>query len=244
MLRLPGRRSQRTGIRMTGIPPTGRGAPPRARLFARRRIPVGALRLRPNPMLFRQAIAALLAFAIPAFGVLYFVTVPEGTWLPVLLAQAAVSAAFLVATWSFFRVGIWVHADAIVERGFFGAVIRVPSGAIGSTVLVHTYYGGGAETVPQFFVCDDDGRQLVRMRGQFWSAENMATVRDTLGVPTSELTEGVSTKDILRHYPGLLYWFERRPALAIGALGAMLAAGGTVLYLGISLARGSAPMAF
>jgi hypothetical protein len=229
---------------MTGNSPTGRGAPPRARLFARRRIPVGALRLRPNPLLFRQAIAALLAFAIPAFGVVYFVTVPDGAWLPVLVTQAAVSATFLLATWAFFRVGIWVHPDAIVERGFFGAVIRVRSEQIASTVLVHTYYGGGAETVPQFFVCDHDGRQLVRMRGQFWSPENMATVRDTLGVPTSELTEGVSTKDILEHYPGLLYWFERRPALAVGALGATLAAGGSALYLGISLAHGSAPLAF
>jgi len=223
---------------------TGQSAAPRANLFARRSIPDGALHLRPNPRLFRQAIAALLAFAVPTFGVVYFVTIPVGAWLPVLLAQAAVSAAFLLATWAFFRVGIWVHPDAIVERGFFGAVIRVPSDTIGSTVLVQTYYGGGAETVPQFFVCDQDGRQLVRMRGQFWSADNMATVRDTLDAPTSELTEGVSTKDILQHYPGLLYWFERRPALAIGALGAMLALGGTVLYLGISLVGGSAPLAF
>ena len=222
----------------------GHSAAHRANLFARRSVPDGALRLRPNPRLFRQAIASLLAFAVPAFGVVYFVTIPVGAWPPVLVAQIVVSALFLVATWAFFRVGIWVHADAIVERGFFGAVIRVPSDDIGSTVLVQTYYGGGAETVPQFFVCDRDGRQLVRMRGQFWSAENMATVRDTLGVPTSELSEGVSTKDILEHYPGLLYWFERRPALAVGALGAILALGGTALYVGISLVGGSVPLAF
>jgi len=202
------------------------------------------MHLRPNPRLFRQAIAALLAFAVPGFGVVYFVTIPLGSWLPVLIAQAVVSALFLIAAWAFFRVGIWVHPGGIVERGFFGLVIRVPIESIASTVLVQTYYGGGAETVPQFFVCGHDGRQLVRMRGQFWSAENMTAARDTLGVPTSELTEGVSTKDILVHYPGLLYWFERRPILAIGALGAALAMGGTVLYLGISLAHGSDPLAF
>jgi hypothetical protein len=221
----------------------GHGAQPRSSALARLGIPAHAVHLRPNPMLFRQAIAALLAFAVPAFGVVYYVTVPQGAWLPVLVAQALVSALFLVATWAFFRVGIWVHPEGIVERGFFGVVTRVPSERIASTVLVHTFHGGGADTMPQFFVCDADGRQLVRMRGQFWSAENMAAASGTLGAPTSEHTEGVSTRDIRTNYPGLLYWFERRPILAIGALGAVLAIGGTALYLGISLAQGAPPLA-
>jgi len=201
---------------------------PRADAAARRRIPAGYQRLRPEPRLFRQAIASLLAFAVPAFGVAYFVTAPDGAWPTVLVVQVIVSALFLLATWAFFRVGIWVHPDGIVERGFFGVVTRIASDRIASTVLAHAYYGGGADTVPQFFVCDSDGRQLVRMRGQFWSRESIATVRDTLGVPTSELAEGVSTKEILLHYPGLLYWFERRPILAISGLGAVLLVGGTL----------------
>jgi len=213
---------------------TGHRHHPRSSATTRRRVPEGYQHLRPKPRLFRQAIAALLAFAIPAFGVVYFVTIPLGSWLPVLVAQALVSALFLLATWSFFRVGIWVHSDGIVERGFFGLVTRIGSERIGSTVLVHAFYGGDADTVPQFFVRDHEGRQVVRMRGQFWSPESIAAVRDTLGVPTSEQVEGMSTRDISLRYPGLLYWFERRPVLALSGLGLALLCGGAIAYFALS----------
>lgn len=208
-------------------------APPRARASSRAPIPSGYQRLRPNPTLLRQAIATLLAFAVPAFGVLYFLTVPTGDWLPVLIVQIVVSALFLLATWAFFRVGVWVDARGIVERGFFGMVTHTPIERIGSSVLVQAYYGGGADTMPQFFVCDHEGRQVVRLRGQFWSLESMAAVRDILGVPSTEQAEGVSTKEIGTQYPGLLYWFERRPILAVAGAGTVLVFAGALVYFGL-----------
>jgi hypothetical protein len=195
----------------------------------------GSRRLRPHNWLFRQGLAATLAFLVPVFAVLYFLTIPDGAWIVVLATQVATVALLSIAAVLLFRTGIWVDSEGITERGFFGTVVTVPIAAIGSIVVVHTYHGGSADTVPQLFVCDHDGNQLVRLRGQFWSVENMEVVRAALDVPVVELTESVSPRELLERYPGLLYWYERRPVLAAAVFCAATLAGGGLLYLGLAL---------
>jgi hypothetical protein len=192
-------------------------------------------RLRPHNWLFRQGLAATLAFLLPVFAVLYFLTIPDGAWIVVLATQVATVVLLAVAAILLYRTGIWVDQNGITERGFFGTMISVPVEAIGSIVVVHTYHGGSADTIPQLFVCDHDGNQLIRLRGQFWSVENMDIIRNGLDVPVVELSESVSPRELLEKYPGLLYWFERRPVLAAAVFCAAALAGGGLLYLGLAL---------
>jgi hypothetical protein len=192
-------------------------------------------RLRPHNWLFRQGLAATLAFLLPVFAVLYFLTIPDGAWIVVLATQVATVVLLAVAAILLYRTGIWVDQNGITERGFFGTMISVPVEAIGSIVVVHTYHGGSADTIPQLFVCDHDGNQLIRLRGQFWSVENMDIIRNGLDVPVVELSESVSPRQLLEKYPGLLYWFERRPVLAAAVFCAAALAGGGLLYLGLAL---------
>jgi hypothetical protein len=192
-------------------------------------------RLRPHNWLFRQGLAATLAFLVPVFAVLYFLTIPDGAWIVVLATQVATVVLLAVAAILLYRTGIWVDQNGITERGFFGTMISVPVEAIGSIVVVHTYHGGSADTIPQLFVCDHDGNQLIRLRGQFWSVENMDIIRNGLDVPVVELSESVSPRELLEKYPGLLYWFERRPVLAAAVFCAAALAGGGLLYLGLAL---------
>jgi hypothetical protein len=204
-------------------------------VIAGRRPTRGSRRLRPHNWLFRQGLAATLAFLLPVFAVLYFLTIPDGAWIVVLATQVATVALLAVAAILLVRTGIWVDANGITERGFFGAMVTVPLEAIGSIVVVHTYHGGGADTIPQLFVCDREGNQLIRLRGQFWSVENMDLIREELDVPVVELTESVTSRELLEKYPGLLYWFERRPVLAAALFCAAALAGGVLLYLGLAL---------
>ena len=195
-------------------------------------------RLRPHPYLLRRGVGAAVAFFVPAFGVLYFLTIPEGPWPAVLVAQIIVALGFGAAVVAYLRLGIWVNADSIAERGFFGITRRYDVSQLGPLVLVSTYHGGWVETVPQLFVCDPDGRQLIRLRGQFWSRDSMETVASTLDIPVTEIDHPVSTAELHAMYPGLLYWFERRPVVAALIFAGVLVGGGAILY-GLLVALGA-----
>ena len=197
-------------------------------------IPLGghveAPRLRPHPYLLRRGVGAILAFFVPTFGVLYFLTIPHGPWPVVVVAQLLVSGCFAYAIISYTRLGVWVTADSIAERGFFGITQRYTRSQLGSTVFVSTYHGGWVETVPQLFITDPDGRQLIRLRGQFWPRDAMQVVMSTLDVPLVEIDHPISNGELHSIYPGLLYWFERRPVVAALLFAGVLVVGCAVIY--------------
>jgi len=173
-------------------------------------------------------VSGTLAFLVPISTVLYFLTVPDGPWQGVLISQVIVVVAFGLAVISYRSTGFWVSSTGISERGFFGQWSYVPVEQIDMILLANTYRGSGSDTAAQLFVCDADGRQLLRMRGQFWSVENMHIVSETLDIPITELGESVSTSELLDSHPGLLYWFEKHPiviAIAVVLAVAVAAAG-------------------
>ena len=190
-----------------------------------------APRLRPHPYLLRRGVGAGIAFFVPAFGVLYFLTIPDGPWVAVLIAHIIVVAGFAYSLVAYTRLGVWVTNDTISERGFFGMTRRYTRSQLGSTVFVNTYHGGWVDTVPQLFICDPAGNQLIRLRGQFWSRDTMQTIMSTLDVTLNEIDHPVSTSELHAMYPGLLYWFERRPVLAALIFAGVLIVGCGVLYL-------------
>ena len=187
-------------------------------------------RLRPHPHLFRRGTGAIIAFFVPTFGVLYFLSVPNGPWPLVLVTQLLVAAAFGCSVIAYLRLGVWVTAETIAERGFFGMMRRYARSQLGTTIFVNTYHGGWVETVPQLFITDPTGRQLIRLRGQFWSRDSMQTVMDTLDVPLTEIDHPVSKSELHAMYPGLLYWFERRPVVAALLFAAILVIGCALIY--------------
>ena len=197
-----------------------------------RDLPDDAQRLSPNRSLFWQGVSGVLAFLVPISTVLYFLTVPDGPWHGVLVSQIVVVAVFVLAVISYRSTGFWVSRSGISERGFFGRWSYVPVESIVMILLANTYRGSGSDTAPQLFVCDADGKQILRMRGQFWSVENMRIVSETLDIPLTELGESVSTSELLDSHPGLLYWFERHPVvIAIAVCLAVVAAAGLLQLL-------------
>ena len=185
----------------------------------------------PRRSLFRQALLATLAFLGPVLLVLYWVTIPDGPWIVVLVTHILASLAFTVASWAFFATGVWVSPTGIAERGFFGRRTYFGIDEVTTVMLLRTFHGGDVrETGQQLFICGADDTPLVRLRGQFWSDESMDAVIEILDVPVTEFTESVTSEDLRAQYPGLLYWFEGRPVLAAAAFSAAVVCGGALIY--------------
>jgi len=187
--------------------------------------------LRPQGSLFRQGLVATLVFLTPVFVVLYALTAPNGAWRLVLGVQVVATVVATIASSLFFRTGIWISPAGMRERGYFGRVTYVPVADMASVIIADTFTGVAAETSPQLFVCDEHGKQLIRMRGQFWSKESMDIVVATLDVPHTALGDTISQRELRNEYPGLLYWFERRPVLAALAFAAGTAILGAIVLL-------------
>ena len=185
----------------------------------------------PERALFRQGFIATAAFLTPVFIALYAITIPNGPWQVVVITQVLATIMVVVFTSLFFLTAIWIEPDGLRERGFFGRVHTVALSDIGSVVIAETYTGGGTESHKQLFVCDHSGKQVLRMRGQFWSAEDMKILLATLDVPKTTVDETVSRSELQRDYPGLLYWFERHPVLVALLFTAGTALFGTVLLI-------------
>lgn len=187
---------------------------------------MGRTTLRPFAHLFRQGLLATMAFMLPVFTVLYFLTVPDGPWQAVLVTQVVASVAVGLASSAYFTTAIWVDETGIAERGFFGRLSEHRIDRIGSIVVAETFVDG-ADPLPQLFVCDHEGRQLVRMRGQFWARASMDAVVQALDVPVTTVDATMTTGELRTEFPGLLYWFERHPiwtaAAFTGATGVIAA---------------------
>lgn len=167
--------------------------------------------LRPSQDLFAHGIVAVLALTTPVFAVLYWLTVPDGPWLLVAGTHAVVVTAALLGVRSFFNTTITLGADGVVERGFFGRKTVVTAADVGSVILVQLYDGNTLDTLPQLFVTGRDGRLLIRLRGEFWPADEMERIAEELDAPILRYEESMTLTQLRRTSPELLDWFERVP---------------------------------
>jgi hypothetical protein len=167
--------------------------------------------LRPHGRVLLQSGLSILALVAPVSAVLFWLTIPTGTWLPIAAVQLVLLCLCAVAAVGFSRTVIHVDGGGISERGFLGRVGNFSTAEIGSVVLLDLYQSGAVDTHPQLFVTGTDGRLLVRMRGQFYSRGAMETVVDQLAAPVVRVPEPMTLRELNRMRPELLYWFERRP---------------------------------
>ena len=172
--------------------------------------------LRPHAHLFTRGIVAVLALTTPVFAVLYWLTITEGAWPLVLAIHIVVVVVTVLAVLAFFGTTIQLLPDSVRERGFFGRVSDIRPGMVGSVVLLDLYESSTLDTLPQLFVTDVDGRLLLRLRGQFWSREDMDLVVEALDVPVTTPSESITLTELRRDSPKLLYWFERFPRVRRG----------------------------
>ena len=167
--------------------------------------------IRPLGHLFRHSIIALLAFFVPLFAVLYWLTIPRDLWLPVALGQVLISGFILFGVYAYRNTRIIVSSVGFSERGFFGRTTQHSAASVDSIVLLDMYQSDTLDTYAQLFVTGRNGTVLLRMRGQFWSRADMETVIEELAAPVVRISAPMTLRELNRMSPELLYWFERRP---------------------------------
>lgn len=187
--------------------------------------------------LFYRGLFAAIAFIGPVFGVLYILVLPDGPWRAVVVAQIAVVLLAVAASIAYVRSAIWMGPDSatITERGFFGRLVHFDKSEVESILRANVYTSDGSECRPQLVVLGANNRRLLRMRGQYWTIDDMNAVVEELEVPVFTIPGTVSTSELRRDYPHALYLLERYPSLvvliSIGATA--LTAGALVLILSI-----------
>lgn len=188
-------------------------------------------RLRQPRSLLNRGYLAGLAFTVPVFGVLYALTVPDGPWLAVAITHAVAIAAAIAASVSYFRSAIWIGpaSPIVTERGFFfGRLTHFDKSEAVSILIAQVFTSDGSETRPQMTVLGANKKRLLRMRGQYWTQDDMDIVAAEFDVPVTSIPEPVSTGELREEYPHALYFLERHPVLV-----ALIAIGGTALTAAI-----------
>ena len=184
-------------------------------------------RLRLPRSLFTRGLIAAVAFTVPVFGVLYTLTVPDGPWLAVVLTHIVTVAVAIAASFSYFRSAIWIGpaSPVVTERGFFfGRLTHFDKAEAASILLARVYTSDGSETRPQMVILGADNKRLLRMRGQYWTQQDMDVVAAEFDVPAFSVPGEVSTSELRTDYPHALYLLERRPGLV-----ALIAVSGTAM---------------
>lgn len=167
--------------------------------------------LRPRSQLIRQTRLVVAALTLPILAAMLWFAIPRGSWPRVIIAALFILALYLAAVALLRGVSIRLERDGLVERGFFVHQNRVPAKRVATALIVDIYRGATAETTRQLFLLDTTGERLLRMRGEFWSNDDIDAVATAFGAPVQRLDDPITADRMRTEMPELIYWFERWP---------------------------------
>jgi hypothetical protein len=173
-------------------------------------------------LLTTALLSAALAF-IPVFGVLYWFALAHDSWQAVAIVNVIVVLIGLALVARQLTVNAEVTATELRGNGIFTPMVHVPLDRVSSVLLVPTYVGQAPEAVTQLLVRDVRGRRLFRMRGNFWHAQDLRTIADSLPVRPVVIDEPIALSEFFRQYPDSAYWFEDKPGLKVFLIGSLIA---------------------
>jgi hypothetical protein len=162
--------------------------------------------------LLAQGILALLALSVPIMIVLYWLTIPAGTWGWVGAAQVLVLLIVLITAYRYTRVSVTVTPTTIIEVRFFGGENRTNIADIDRVIMLEMHRTMASQSRLQMFVLNVGGRPLLRMRGEYWSRNSINRIAAQLTTaPIEHIDHPVTLDELQTSRPEMLYWFERRP---------------------------------
>ncbi len=162
--------------------------------------------------LSRILIRGLVAFAVgttPIFLTAYWLTIPTGLWPAVVAFHLGLVGTALVAIVALMQTKIQLTSDGVSERGYLGRVTRIPRTRVSDALLLQIFDSHSTETRPHLFLTGHAGELRLRMRGHFWSLEQMEEVVRHLGVQAATPPKAITLAELRESAPQLLYWFER-----------------------------------
>ncbi|PWC07664.1 hypothetical protein [Mycetocola zhujimingii] len=162
--------------------------------------------------LLAQGIIALLALSVPIMIVLYWLTIPAGTWGWVGAAQFTLLVAVLIAGYRYTRVSITATPTTLCEVRFFGGVTLTDIADVERVIMLEMHRTMASQPRLQMFVLNSSGKPLLRMRGEYWTRNSINRIAAQLStVPIEHIDHPVTLDELQTTRPEMLYWFERRP---------------------------------
>lgn len=187
--------------------------------------------MRLKPSLLRNTLIAAAVGGVPLFGVLTWLGVVHGTIVLVIVSLIVVVFAVTVTAWRHVESFVRVEGGKIHKVTFISDRV-IPTADVAQIVICETDDSASPETVPQLLALGDDGRRLFRMRGLYWSLDDMHAVADAIGAPVGVDATPMTSRQFYAKYRGAAYWYEGRPWLAaIGILIVAAVASGMVLLI-------------
>ena len=174
--------------------------------------PVGPEIFRPRRILVARSIIAALSLSVPLLVVLYWLTIPRGTWIIVAGVQGGLTVLAVVAVFAIRRIRVTVTPHSLESRNLLGRVTTLGTTDIASAVLVDLYQSGSVETLPHLYLLDADGDVLLRFRGQLWPRSGLEKLIDTLGVAVVRLADPLTVAELGRIRPQLVHRRTRQAA--------------------------------
>lgn len=182
--------------------------------------------VRPRAQIFSQTRLVAAALILPVFAAMFWFAIPRGTWPRVIIALLFVVLLYAAGAVLLRGVSIRITHDGLIERGYFIHNNRIPAKRIATALVVDVYRGASTDTTRQLFLLDSTGELLLRMRGEFWSNDDIDAVTRAFDVPVQQRPDPVTAARLRAELPELLYWFERWPwvgGLAMAGAIALLA---------------------
>lgn len=170
--------------------------------------------LRPRRHLVSRGIVAALALLAPLLLVLYWLTVPSGTWIYIAGVQLGLTIFSVVGVLGARRMCVTATAACLESRDVLGRVSRISRSDIASVVLVDLYQSGTVDTLPHLYLLDSTGEVLLRLRGQIWPRSGLERMVDTLGVAVVRPPEPLTVAELGRLRPQLMHPCARRTLFA------------------------------
>ncbi|MCS5716821.1 hypothetical protein N1027_01590 [Herbiconiux sp. CPCC 205763] len=167
--------------------------------------------VRPRDQISRQTRLVAATLTLPILAAMLWFSIPRGTWPRVIIAFLFIAAIYLTAAWLLRGVSIRIGRDGLVERGFFRHDNRIPAKRIAAAHIIDVYRGVSTETHRQLFLLDSSGELLLRMRGEFWSNDDIEAIAGAFDVPVRRFADPITASRLRAQSPDLVYWFERWP---------------------------------
>lgn len=159
-----------------------------------------------------QGLAVSLALAVPTLATLYWLAIPANAFWWVFGAQTLFLACGLLTIVRYFRARVTVVNDELTEVSFFGPTHHTPMSSIGRAIVMSLKRNASMKPTTQMFVLDNNGALVLRMRGEYWTDDDINSIAERLvTVPVEHIQGTVTLDELQRTNPDMLYWFERRP---------------------------------
>lgn len=179
------------------------------------------LTIRPSGATYRRSVGIAAVGVGPLLVLSLLRSRAEQVVLTIGLVTAVVC---LLGLWLFFRNSrVVLDRRHLSHTNWLGSARRWTTADVGHVLVAEQLMEYG-KAAPSLFVLDKEGARLIRLRGQYWSLNDMSTLARRFGSRSEIIEVPVTAARIGRDHPNAVGWWEVHQWLfVLGLVGALFA---------------------